>query len=216
MDGLKKVAERLKAARSLAGYNNRRDFCTHFGLPYDTIDAWERGKNPLTLKGAKRIIDSLKSVGIYCSEEWLIEGTGVSPRSFQEAFPMINLNPSESLSVFEEHLGLAAELSTFTTLNRNSILTLIRDDSMLPFYAEGDYVGGIRLPKGDQEEALHKRCIVEFPENSIAVGQFEKVNGNYRVSPLNKDAQTEIIEDVPPMNIVSVAPIVWHRIFPHE
>ena len=84
MGDRKQIATRLKAARSLAGYTNRRDFCAHFNIPYDTLDAWERGKNPLTLKGAKRIVESLRTKGIYCSEEWLRDGKGLSPRSLEE------------------------------------------------------------------------------------------------------------------------------------
>lgn len=213
MDGREKVAERLKAARSLAGYSNRKDFCAHFGLSYDTLDGWERGKNPLTLKGARRIVESLKLVGIYCSEEWLMKGTGASPRPFQEIIPTLSLNPHESLNLFEQQLNLATELSTFTTLNKNSILTIIRDDSMLPFYEKGDYVGGIKLMGQEIEKAIHKRCIVEFSGTYIVVGQLKKLHTTYQVCPGNKQAGIAPTKEDSSLKILSVAPILWHRTF---
>src|SRR5688572_4783461 len=138
MDSREKTAELLKAARSLAGYGNRRDFCSHFDISYDTLDAWERGKNPLTPKGAKRIVDILNSVGIYCSGDWLMKGEGLSPRPLKEILPEIGVDLSDSLNLFQKNITLSAEISTFTTLNKDSIITIIKDESMLPFYEKGD------------------------------------------------------------------------------
>src|SRR5690349_4580860 len=71
MNARKKTAERIKAARSIAGYAERKAFCSRFSFPLATLEAWERGKNPLTLKGAKRLVEILREAGIYSSEEWL-------------------------------------------------------------------------------------------------------------------------------------------------
>lgn len=210
-----KRAERLKVARSFAGYGNRKDFCSHFDIPYDTLDAWERGKNPLTLKGAKRIVDALKSVGIYCSEDWLINGKGISPRPLTEMISEISIDSSNSLNLFEQNLNLATEISTFTTLNKNSIITIIKDETMLPFYEKGDYVGGIKLQREDIHKAINKRCIVEFLDGPITVGQLLKPNASsYKVCALNQNATTERVIEEPSLKIVFVAPILWHRTFP--
>ena len=215
MDSREKTAERLKVARSLAGYGNRRDFCSHFDIPYDTLDAWERGKNPLTLKGAKRVIDILKSVGIYCSVDWLMKGEGLSPRPLKEIIPDIEVDLSDSLNLFEKNITLATEISTFTTLNKDSIITIIRDESMLPFYEKGDYVGGVRLRGDDIINAINKKCIVEFLDERITVGQLQKSNNSlsYKVSPLNKSAAKKPKTEESSLEIVSAAPVLWHRTF---
>ncbi len=215
MDSREKTAERLKVARSLAGYGNRKDFCTHFDLPYDTLDAWERGKNPLTLKGAKRIIDILKSVGVYCSENWLMKGEGLSPRPLKEFIPDIEIDLSDSLNLFEKNITLATEISTFTTLNKDSIITIIKDDSMLPFYEKGDYVGGVRLRGDDIINAINKKCIVEFLDGHITIGQLQKSNKSlsYKVCTLNKSASKKPKTEASSLEIVSAAPILWHRTF---
>jgi hypothetical protein len=215
MDSREKTAERLKVARSLAGYGNRRDFCSHFDIPYDTLDAWERGKNPLTLKGAKRVIDILKSVGIYCSVDWLMKGEGLSPRPLKEIIPDIEVDLSDSLNLFEKNITLATEISTFTTLNKDSIITIIRDESMLPFYEKGDYVGGVRLRGDDITNAINKKCIVEFLDERITVGQLQKSNNSlsYKVCPLNKSAAKKPKTETSSLEIVSAAPVLWHRTF---
>jgi transcriptional regulator with XRE-family HTH domain len=208
------VAERIKASRSIAGYASRKEFCFKFGISYDTLDAWERGKNPLTLKGAKRIVEALKSVGVYCSEEWLMEGKGFSPRPMNELTSEIKASSSDSLSDLEKNLKLSTEVATFTTLNENSIVTLITDDSMLPFYKEGDYVGGIRLKGLEIEKAIDKKCIIELQGENTVVRQLqnEKSISRYTLGVFNKNA-VEQKKIVARKNIVSAAPIIWHRSF---
>jgi len=210
----KKIAERLKAARSLAGYGNRKDFCSQFDIPYDTLDAWERGKNPLTLKGAKRIVDALKSVGICCSEDWLMHGKGFFPRPLKEVIPHISIDSSNTLNLFEQYLNLAAEISTFITLNEDSIITIIKDETMLPFYEKGNYVGGLKLQRKDLRKAINKRCIIEFLDGQITVGQLLKLNASsYKVRALNKNVDIEHVIEKPSLEIASVAPVLWHRTF---
>lgn len=215
IESREKIADRLKVARSIAGYSNRKDFCSHFDIPYDTLDAWERGKNPLTLKGAKRIINILKSVGIYCSEDWLIKGEGLSPRPLKEITPDIEINLSNSLNLFEKNINLVTEISTFTTLNKDSIITIIRDESMLPFYEKGDYVGGVRLRGDDIVHALNKRCIVEFLDEQLTVGQLQQSDDSYFhiVDFLKKKRYKNSEKERVASEIVSVAPILWHRTF---
>lgn len=217
MDSREKIAERLKVARSIAGYGNRKDFCSHFDIPYDTLDAWERGKNPLTLKGAKRIVDVLNSVGIYCSGDWLMKGEGLSPRPLKEILPDMGIDLSGSLSLFEKNIGLATEVSTFTTLNKDSIITIIRDESMLPFYEKGDYVGGIRLRGHNIINAIGKRCIVEFVDECIIVGQLQqsKKSYSYEVESANKNITKKPKMEEHLAEIAAVAPILWHRTFFH-
>lgn len=215
IESREKTSDRLKVARSIAGYSNRKDFCSHFDISYDTLDAWERGKNPLTPKGAKRFIDILKSVGIYCSEEWLIKGEGLSPRPLKEIVPDVEIDLSNSLTLFEQNISLATEISTFTTLNKDSIITIIRDESMLPFYEKGDYVGGIRLRGDNIVHAINKRCIAEFSDEQLTVGQLQQSNDSdfYIVDVLNRNTHKNPERESVSSEIVSVAPILWHRTF---
>ena len=171
------------------------------------------------MKGAKRIVESLRTKGIYCSEEWLRDGKGLSPRSLGD--PSLSqlsdllINSSASLSAFEKNMNLATEISTFTTLNQESIVTLVKDDDMLPFYKKGDYVGGIKFVGSDLYKALNKRCIIEFLDGETTVRQLQKSRSSHYYSlctPHKKIKGHLVTKDI--TQIAFAAPILWHRSFP--
>jgi transcriptional regulator with XRE-family HTH domain len=213
-DSRRKVAERIKAARSLAGYAARIAFCSRFEISPATLEAWERGKNPLTFKGASRIVEALGSVGIYCSVEWLMEGKGISPRPVEEIFTNSTANLMESLEDLGKNLIITKELATFSTLNENAITTIVQDDAMVPFYEEGDYVGGIKLIDGEIVKAVNKKCIIGLADERITVRQLYKENDShhYTISALNPNTKV-----APPIEynvkIIFAAPILWHNSF---
>ncbi|MBY0292589.1 MAG: hypothetical protein K2W92_04800 [Alphaproteobacteria bacterium] len=212
IDLRKKAAERIKIVRSMAGYAERKAFCLRFKFPLATLEAWERGKNPLTLKGAMRLIDVLSEVGIYCSEEWLRLGTGISPRPFEEISEGVHTNFSLTINSLEKNLKIAKEISTFITLNEGAAVTIVRDDAMLPFYEKGDYVGGIKRLGPSLKEAINKRCIIEFANGQTAVRQLYKGKNslNYNISAINLSTKKIPINEHD-IDIISAAPIIWHR-----
>lgn len=208
----KNIPQRIKAARSIAGYAERKAFCHKFGFPLATLEAWERGKNLLTSKGARRLVDILRGVGIYCSEEWLLEGKGISPRPLKEFIEEEDLSPHNPYHSLDKNLKIAKEISTFITLNEGAHVTLIRDDAMLPFYEEGDYVGGIRKAGSFLSEAVNKRCIIELLNGNTIVRQLYqgKDKGSYNISAINLNSKKgPILEQN--VEILSAAPIIWHR-----
>lgn len=210
----KKIPERIKAARSLAGYAERKAFCHKFDFPLATLEAWERGKNPLTLKGAKRLVDILRDAGIYCSEEWLTEGKGLSPRPFQEMTEEFRLKSNDSLGSLGKNLKIAREISTFITLNEGALVTIIRDDAMLPFFVEGDYVGGIKKSGTALSEAINRKCIIELTNGKMIVRQlYQGKNPSlFNISAINLNTkEVPIVEHN--VEIRSAAPILWHRSF---
>ncbi|HUX78746.1 MAG TPA: hypothetical protein VMW10_03220 [Alphaproteobacteria bacterium] len=210
----KKISQRIKVVRSLAGYSERKTFCLRFGFPLATLEAWERGKNPLTLKGATRLVDILREVGIYCSEEWLREGKGISPRPFEEISTELKVDPSDSVIALEKNLKAAREVSAFITLNEGAVVTIIKDDAMLPFYEEGDYVGGIKHIGPSIKEAINKKCIVELSSGEILVRQlYPGIDpGTFSISAINLNTKkVRLTEHM--VKIVSAAPILWHRSF---
>lgn len=205
-----KTSQRIKAARSIAGYSERKAFCLEFNFPLATLEAWERGKNPLTEKGAKRLVDILRNVGIYCSEEWLIEGKGISPRPLKEMTSGIEADTS--IGSLSKNLIIAREISTFITLNKGAAVTILRDDAMLPFYEKGDYVGGVKRTGPHLKDAINKRCIIELASGKIIVRQLYqgKDPSTFNISAINLNSKSPPIAEHN-VEIISAAPIVWHR-----
>src|SRR3989338_4637393 len=124
--------ERLRRARILAGISTRREFEQKYKISANTLQGWEQGKNPLSKKGAKRIIEALKNEGLICSLEWLMQGHGVPPRAFE-------MSKSELTSVFDvenllnqmnlqEEQAIYQELQCFKAHSPSPIIITISDD----------------------------------------------------------------------------------------
>ena len=72
------TARRVKMARTLAGIS-RKDLEDKYGISMHTLQSWELGRNSLTEKAASKLVEVFHSVGISCSIEWLLKGSGKSP-----------------------------------------------------------------------------------------------------------------------------------------
>lgn len=208
--------DRLKRARILAGVSTRREFEKKYHISANTLQGWEQGKNPLSKKGAKRIIEALKAEGLMCSLEWLINGSGVPPRPFEINHEFTRGMDIEKIFTelnFQEEQAIYQELQTFKTHNPNPIIITISDDAMEPIFRLGDYIGGIRLmcPE-DIQPHLGQPCIVELTDHTIIPRHLhaDTESGTYTLSCTNfqsKHAPLTIFN----ARIISAAPILWHR-----
>lgn len=209
--------DRLRRARMLAGITTRREFEKKYQVSANTLQGWEQGKNPLSKKGAKRIIEALKIEGLMCSLEWLMHGTGVPPRPFEISETLITTESDMenilSRLELQEEQAIYQELQTFKTYNPNAIIITISDDAMEPQFKMGDYIGGVRLTK-PAEIQLHlgQPCIIELIDHTILPRYIhaDKESDNYTLSCSNFNSKSA------PLNlfnakIISIAPILWHR-----
>ena len=164
------------------------------------------------MKGAKRLVDVLREVGVYASEEWLREGKGISPRPLEEITGDFHAPAEESLHAVGENLKIAKEISTFITQNEGAVVTIVNDDAMLPFYEECDYVGGIKHTGAAIKEAMNKRCVIEFPNRKMTVRQLSKGidSSRYNISAINLNTKMSPTAEYN-VEIISAAPILWHR-----
>lgn len=209
--------ERLRRARILAGITTRREFEKKYRISANTLQGWEQGKNPLSKKGAKRIIEALKAEGVICSLEWLMSGAGVPPRQFE-----INNQDIVSAHDFENflnHLNLQEEqaiyqeLQSFKSHNPNPIIITVPDDAMMPQFHSGDYIGGIRLNKAEDIAAhLGEACIVELADHTILPRYIHADSelGTYTLSCTNFQSKAAPL-NIFNVRIISAAPILWHR-----
>lgn len=212
---LNSAGDRLRRARILAGIATRREFEKKYKISANTLQGWEQGKNPLSKKGAKRVIEAFKTEGLICSLEWLINGTGVPPRPFEMVNGKItseadltnffqNINLQEEQAIYEE-------LQAFKTHNPNPIIITVSDNAMEPQFHKGDYIGGIRFTRSeDIYPYLGQPCIIELADHTIIPRVIHADEQGYTLSCTN--FQTTI----PPLNIfntkiISAAPILWHR-----
>lgn len=214
---LQHSGERLRRARILAGISTRREFEQKYQISANTLQGWEQGKNPLSKKGAKRIVEALKNEGLICSLEWLMQGHGVPPRAFEmsktELSSTFDLENMLNQMQLNEEQAIYQELQAFKTHNPNPIIITISDDTMEPHYRMGDYVAGIRLTKpADIQKHLGEPCIVELSDHTILARHLhaDLESGTYTLSCTNFRSKQAPIT-VYNAQLISAAPILWHR-----
>lgn len=210
-------ARRLKTARILTGFS-RKEFCKEHHFSLSTLEAWESGRNPLTLKGAKKIVECLKSSGIYCGVAWIMDEVGLAPRTLTEM--QSGLLPAKPLpeatdslkEVFDPEITVLKEAAYFKHLNPYAHVALIVDDAMEPYFSRGDYVGGIYQSGAALKKLLYKTCIVTTKNHGSLVRKLfpGSESGKYTLASLNH-ATTVVPPILHDVEVIFAASVIWHR-----
>lgn len=124
--------ERLKAIRGFLRLS-REAFAVRHGIPAATLKTWELSQVGISNAHMNKLLNALAKEKIPCSAEWLLEGIGSSPFSTQED------NNEQSASS-----GIHAERECFLKNNAQSLVQMVPDNAMSPYFHKGDYVGGIK------------------------------------------------------------------------
>lgn len=208
-------AERLRQVRKMVGAT-LEEVPHSFGISKHTFYAWESGRNPIRSRVVPTLISAFRKAGVYCSEDWLTEGEGISPRFMNERTDFISDEESSNSVAWESvhsELGVVAEIHTFQTVNKGTDVRLISDDAMAPLYNLGEYVGGVkRMGEEIASHALNYNCIVKTVEGDCCVRRVTRgaEPNRYTLVCLNPNAQVEdpLLYNV---ELEWAAPILWHR-----
>lgn len=136
--------ERLKAIRGFLRLS-REAFAARHGIPAATLKTWELSQVEISNVYMNKLLNALSKEKIPCSAEWLLEGIGSSPFSIQESD---SHNGTSS--------GIYAERECFLKNNAQSLVQVVPDDAMSPYFHKGDFVGGIKtdIHKPDGKNAF--------------------------------------------------------------
>jgi len=207
---------RVRTARTLAGFT-RREFSETHNISLSTLEAWESGRSPLTTKGALRVVNALKASGLYCSLEWLMEEQGLAPRTQSEIetgllSSEVEQNISEVRHVLDPELIILREVALFRKLNPNSVVLVIVDDGMEPFFARGEYVGGCRAKQENIGLLVNRNCIVETEEGDVLIRRLlpGRTANHYNLACINPltTSPNPVLFDV---KVENVSEVSWHR-----
>lgn len=207
---------RLKKARLMAGYT-RQTLEDKYGISLNTLQAWEQGKAPLTLKGAEKIVKALKKSGVHCTTDWLLNGKSEPPKLIDmEQIQTLENNDIKLLNSdfiqWNDGTAILREIESFRAFNPNSSVIIVMDDGMLPFYSIGDYVGGKRKLGNKIDEYIGTHCIIETKDGLTMVRKLGagKFNNTYTLSCIHPmtTISSPTLYDV---ELASVAPVIWHR-----
>ncbi|MBA2649746.1 MAG: helix-turn-helix transcriptional regulator [Legionella sp.] len=203
------AGRRIKMARTLAGLS-RKDLEEKYGISMHTLQSWELGRNPLTDKAASKLIEIFHNIGVSCSLQWLMEGSGKSPALVESEFTPYPLLDKDIAPLLDKEITIQKEIDFFRTNNPNASVIMVTDDSMEPRYAPGDFVGGTQyLIPQKINECIGHDCIVETNEGTFFRRLMRRKNG-YTLVCLNPQTETE--EPVIfTKHILAATPIIWHR-----
>ncbi len=194
--------KRLKYIRKMADLS-REDLSRLSGSGASTISYWESGKsNGLPPYEAEKLIQIINKVGVKCSLEWLVQGIGELPTLTQSTIASGESN-DETLKNEEQF---------FHENHTNAVTLKIEDDAMLPFYNQGDLVGGIKCYEETILALVNQHCIIEL-ETGIFVCRLLKISERKKhyhlfCTNLYTTIANSVYVDI---NIISAARVIWHR-----
>lgn len=140
--------ERLKSIRGFLRLS-REAFAARHGIPARTLKTWELSQFLISDAHMKNLLNALEREKIPCSAEWLLEGIGPSPFSERE-----DINTQRASQ--DGYSGIYAEREFFLKNNAQSLVQVVSDNAMSPYFHKGDYVGGIKtdIHKLDRKSAF--------------------------------------------------------------
>lgn len=206
------IGNRIKSVRMLAGYN-RKAFSQKTGISAVTLRAWEEpssDRHGITEIGVTRLIKALVACGVHCTAEWITQGIGLGPT-------LIGIDKNKILGedqdevTWDEEESILRDIESFKSNNKNPIVAIIADGSMLPFYLYGDYVGGSKRFGNEIISLSGSNCIVELTDLTIIrkLMYIEEKN-TFSLAAINIDPSVKnpVLHNV---EVLSAAKIIWHR-----
>lgn len=221
-------AERLKYIREIMRLS-RSYLEDKYRLSAATLKAWENGSSRLTEKGLKRCIDVYHQEGILVAREWLLNGSGLSPRvsldmgkylASELSYPRHD-NPDAELQIKEgvakvyeadENKCILREAAFFKESYSNAVVLMVTNNDMEPVYQVGDYVGGRFRYGKDVDIGVKRDCIIRLKNGELLLRRlFKNGGGHYNLACVNP-APKSVNPIMFNVDIECVAPVVWHRI----
>jgi transcriptional regulator with XRE-family HTH domain len=197
---------RLKRLRTLAGLTHD-NLAAKAKVSRASMSYWENATfNGLSLKAAEKLIPVIKAEGIHCSAEWLCWGLGPnpSPISASAQHPISTSDGNVQLSEIQQE-----EIALFISLHPHAVVMQMPHNGMAPFFAHGDYLGGI-LKSIKKIKKVDPTCnyIVRFDQT----WQVRRINRNsaglYDLTYLSSVESTNDLFEKRNMQIESIAKII--------
>jgi len=197
---------RLKQCRTMLGKTLMELGAAH-QVSIGSLSNWESGSSPITEKNIHKIISLLAAEGLICSKDWLLEGMGNAPYLYS---PLLREDKKEESFDLTGQFLFFKEIEDFKKAHPQMLITLVRDDSMLPFLRIGDYVGGSIIAKTDYGKEQGNICIVEIKEGEFLIRQLFVRDKILLLSMMPGSENNFLLLEEEPLN---VAPLTFMRRF---
>lgn len=199
---------RLRMARALTGLS-RQEFHEKTGIATSTMDTWESGRVELNDRSAHRLCDSFCSLGVFCSPDWLLSGSGAPPYIMSKQSEDSQKNKSQTeidktllkLPPFLD-TEIKKELSFFLNLHEHALFHIIRKKFLLSIFEIGDCVAG---DVEDPKNLVGETIILQDAFNELHLCKLKAVNENIAEVFFTSKKLDEKIE------FKKMARVIWHR-----
>lgn len=199
-------ANRLKRLRKMTG-KSRKAFSELYGISQGTLQNWETARfGGLTEKGAKIVLNALKSEGILCNFEWLMYGAGPNPNIGSMLNQTKNTPKRTKITTINEDLDI------FCKLHAETVHMFVNDDTMEPYYSPSELVAGISHKGNNIDQCVGHICIVKpinHPQQIKLLRKGKTINcyNCIALNPISIDQNANLFE----VELEYCAPIIWIR-----
>jgi transcriptional regulator with XRE-family HTH domain len=198
------IGNRIHYLRKLTGLD-RPSVERRHQIKEVSLEKWETGQANISPRSIARLLNMALDHSIDCTTEWLVKGEGHPPKTIPAS--TIDHTQVGSGNTTEDILR---DLSYFKNTYPRGLTLMITDDSMMPTYVNGDFVGGNMIDIKDLKDCLDFACIVHTADGKTQVRRVGYSNGAWFLYGTNiRHKGNPFLEmDV---EITRVAPIFWHR-----
>lgn len=189
------IGKRIKLARQMAGLT-RKQFAEKYQLNLYTLESWERGQNSVSVKMLDVFEKIFRDEGINITKDWILNGNTLEP--FVD-YSTNTLNTQDITSLAQDinylknDVHYLKEIKFFQESSINSLVTIILDEALSPYFNKGDYVGGISNIEMPLKAYIGKLCIIKIDTNKMITRKIVgfKNNQTVNVCSINHKAKLE-------------------------
>jgi len=205
-DDSSRIGLRIKAARVLTSFN-QEEFAEKYGFGYASVKNWELGRSIPRNETFAKIVSSLSNSGVQVTRDWLLYGSGSGPTHSEGSSEPV----SNSSTDFKSEI---VEFERWCKQNKQrSLISIVSDEAMTPFYAEGDHIGAVELDIKDyrtHREGIAKEIAAPFLVE-IEAGIYQPRFLRYDKSGTLRWFQAQQDKLIGDLNFNGLGKIMWVR-----
>ncbi len=172
-----------------------KSFCEAYNLSLGSVKSWNTLVRNPSYGSAVKICSALEAEGIKCTPELLMGRPSYILRDLSK----------EPEPYGDNQLATINDVSDFKKNNKDSVLLLVWDEKMAPYFVEGDHVGGTKLKPEDFPKAHRKICILKEKNKEKVIRNITYKDGDFYSYYAKRPSQIKLGE------IDFIAPIIFVR-----
>lgn len=194
--------EKIKYLRRLCGLS-RRDFFDKYQISESTLRSWELDISPISDRLMKKFLDALSHEGLSISPSWIRTEAHVEAPVKNDPSP---LNLREKTAEDEARFFLSS--------GANRVVKQVRTSCNLPYFREGDLVGGEICSADRSDLILENFCLGQLhssQEWSLYLVKPSEKQGCFTLlhaKSFENPSGCRVLYDA---TIEKIAPVIWYR-----